>query len=78
MLRVNNSSLQLRPGFDPWVGKMPWRKKWKPTPVLLPGKFYGWRSLAGYSLWSHKKSDTTKQLHFHFLNSIYICLVHAQ
>ena len=78
MLRVNNSSLELRPGFNPWVGKIPWRRKWQPTPILLPGKSHGWRSLAGYSLWGSQKSDTTKQLHFHFLNSMYICLVHAQ
>ena len=48
-----------------------WRRKWQPTPVFLPGKFlsgkfHGWRSLVGYSLWGHKESDTTKQLHFHF------------
>ena len=36
-----------RPGFDPWVGKMLWRRKRQPTPVLLPGKFHGWRSLGG-------------------------------
>ena len=36
-----------RPGFDPWVGKIPWRRKWQPTPVIFPGKSYGWRSLAG-------------------------------
>ena len=34
-------------GFDPQVGKIPWRRKWQPTPVLLPGKFHGWRSLVG-------------------------------
>ena len=36
-----------RPGFDPWVRKIPWRRKWQPTPVLLPGKFHGQRSLVG-------------------------------
>jgi len=35
--------------FDPWFGKIPWRKAWQPTPVLLPGEFHGQRSLAGYS-----------------------------
>ena len=35
--------------FDPWVGKMPWRGKWQPTPVFWPGKSHGQRSLAGYS-----------------------------
>ena len=43
---------------------MPWRKKWQPTPVFLPGKSHGWRSLAGYSPWGHKESDTTERLHF--------------
>ena len=36
-------------GFDPWVGKVPWSRKWQPTPVFLPGKFHGHRSLTGYS-----------------------------
>ena len=39
-----------------------WRRKWQPTPVLLPGKFHGRRSLVGYSPWGHKESDMTKQL----------------
>ena len=38
-----------RRGFDPWVGKMPWRRKWQPTPVFLPGKSHGQRSTVGYS-----------------------------
>ena len=37
-----------------------------PTPVLLPGKFHGWRSLVGCSPWGHWESDTTERLHFHF------------
>ena len=37
-----------RLGFDPWVGKIPWRRKWELVPVFLPGKSYGQRSLAGY------------------------------
>ena len=36
------------PGFDPWVGKIPWRRKWQPTPVFLPGKSHGQRNLVGY------------------------------
>ena len=52
-----------RRGFDPWVEKIPWRRKWQPTSVLLPGKFHGWRSLVGYSPWGCKESDTTEQLH---------------
>ena len=54
--------------FDPWVRKIPWRRKWQPTPVLLPGKFHGWRSLVGYSLWGRKESDTTERLHFSSLH----------
>ena len=50
----------------PWVGKIPWRRKWQSTPVLLPGKSHGWRSLAGYCPWGLKELDTTEQLHFHF------------
>ena len=38
-----------RPGFDPWVGKIPWRRAWQPTPVLLSGKSHGQRTLVGYS-----------------------------
>ena len=44
--------------FHPWVGKIPWRRKWQLAPVFLPGKLYGQRSLAGYSPWGHRKSDT--------------------
>ena len=51
---------------DPWVGNIPWRRKWQTTPVFLPGKFHGWRSLVGCSPWGRKGSDTTEQLHFHF------------
>ena len=43
-----------------------WRRRWHPTPVLLPGKSHGWRSLAGCSPWGREESDTTERLHFHF------------
>ena len=43
-----------RPGFDPWVRKIPWRREWQPTLVFSPGKSHGRRSLTGYSLWGHK------------------------
>ena len=52
-----------RPGFDPWVRKIPWRRKWQPTPVLLPGESHGCRSLVGYSPRGRKESDTTERLH---------------
>ena len=51
-----------RLGLNPWVGKIPSGKKWKPTPVFLPEKFHGQRSLVGYSPGGHKESDTTQQL----------------
>ena len=46
-----------RHGFHPWVGKIPWRRKWQPIPVFLPGEFHGQRSLAGYNPWGHRESD---------------------
>ena len=48
-----------RYGFDPQVGKTPWSSKWYPTPVFLPGKFHGQRSLVGYSPWGCKELDMT-------------------
>ena len=57
-----------RPGFDPWVGKIPWRREWQHTPVLLPGEFPGQRSLASYSPWGCKESDMTERLtHTHWV-----------
>ena len=53
-------------GFNPWVGKIPWRRKWQPTLVLLPGKFHGQKSLVGSNPWGRKESDPTERLHFHF------------
>ena len=52
-------------GFDPWVRKIPWRRKWQSTPVLLPGKSHGHRSLVGYSPWGRKELDMTERLHSH-------------
>ena len=45
---------------------IPWRRNWQPTPIFLPGEFYGQRSLAGYSSWDCKELDTTEQLTFSF------------
>ena len=65
-LRGQSVCLQCtRPGFDPWVGKIPWRRKWQPTPVFLPRESHGQRSLTGYSPRGHKESDTTERLHTH-------------
>ena len=58
-----------RPGFDPWVGKIPWGRAWQPTPVLLPGEFLGQRSLVGRSPQGQTESDMTaadKQQRHHF------------
>ena len=49
-----------RHGFNPWVGKTPWRRKWQHTPIFLPGKSHGQRSLVGYSPWGHRESDMTQ------------------
>ena len=58
---VKNLPLQCRrPEFDPWVRKIPWRRKWQPTQVFLPGKFHGQRSLVSYSPWGRKESDMTE------------------
>ena len=46
--------------FHPWVGKIPWRRKWPSTPGFLPGESHGQRNLAGYGPQSHKESDTTE------------------
>ena len=51
-----------KPRFDPWVGKIPWRRKWQPIPVCLPGEFWGQRSLVDYSPWDCKELDMTKWL----------------
>ena len=48
-----------------------WRRKWQPTPVLLPGESHGGRSLVGYSPWGRKELDTTERLHFPFT---FICI----
>ena len=52
------------PGLIPGLGRSPSRRAWQPTLGFLPGEFQGQRSLAGYSSWGHKESDTTEQLTF--------------
>ena len=59
---VKNLPARQETRFDPWVGKIAWRRAWQSTPVFLPGESHGQRSLAGYSSWGHKKSDTTERL----------------
>ena len=64
--RCKESACQCRTckrcSFSPYVGKIPGRREWQPTPVFLPGEFLRQRSLAGYSPWGHKESDTTDQV----------------
>ena len=56
--------------FSPRVGKIPWRRAWKPTPVFLPGESHGQRSLVGYSPWGHTDTDMTEQLSTHSIHKI--------
>ena len=52
--RRDKKAFLSRHEFDSWVGKIPWRRKWQATPVFLPGKSHGQRSLVGYSPWGCK------------------------
>ena len=61
--------------FDPWVGKIPLRRKWHPTPVFLPEKFHGQRSFVGDSSWGHKESDTTKRLNRQSIHGNKCCTI---
>src|SRR5574337_1069273 len=54
-----------RPGLNPWVGNIPWRREWLPTPIFWPGEFHGQRSLMCYSPWGCKGSDILNNFHFH-------------
>ena len=47
--------------FDPYIGKIPWRREWLSTPIFLPGEFHEESSLVGYSPWGHKESDMTER-----------------
>ena len=55
----DNTGRHKGPGFDPWVGEIPWSRKWHLTLVFLPGKFHVQRSLVGYSSWGGKEQDRT-------------------
>ena len=68
---VKNCLQCRRPGFCPWVRKILWRRKWQPTPVFLPGEFYGQRSLVVYSPWSGKELDMTEWLTLHITTTSY-------
>ena len=56
-----------RLGFNSWVGKILWKRKWQPTPVFLPEKFRGQRSLVGYSPWDREESNTTEHAHTQYI-----------
>jgi len=58
----SNAGRCKRHGFDPWVRKIPWRRKWQPTPVFLTGESYGQRSLASYSPGCRHESDTIEAI----------------
>ena len=59
-----------RPGFNPWVRKIPWRKEWQPVLVFLPGVSHGWKSLGGYSPEGHKEPDMTDCTHTDMLLAV--------
>ena len=64
--------------FHPWVGKIPWRRKWQPTPVFLVGKFHGQRSLAGSSSqWGRTEWDTTLWLN-NLACQLVLCILHEE
>ena len=69
MLMVKNLPCQYRRykkhGFDPWVGKSPWRRTWQPTPIFLPGESHGQRSLVDYSPSVAKNSIWLKWVSMH-------------
>ena len=58
-----------RPGLNPRVEKISWRREWLPTPVFWPREFHGQRSPAGYSSWGRKESKTTERLSLHFTSN---------
>ena len=62
-----------RSGFDPWIGKIPWKRKQQPTPVSFTDKSYGQRSLAGYSPWGRKELNMTKRLKQEYYSWFTLC-----
>ena len=73
----NLPAMQERPGFHHWVGTIPWRREWQPSPVFLPGEFHGQRSLAGYSLWGYKESDPVERPNTHTRSDWYEAIPHC-
>ena len=60
-----------------WVRKIPWRRKWQPTPVFLPGESHGQRNLVGYSPWGCKESDTSERISLS-LFKVYVSMLFSQ
>ena len=67
MLTQQANTLFPPPSHESWFRWHSWRRQCQPTPVLLPGKSHGRRTLVGCSPWGHEESDTTERLHFHAL-----------
>ena len=67
----------MRHKLNPWVRKIPWKKPWQLTPAFLPGESHGKKSLAVYSLWDHRESDTTDQLTLSLFRSPEIVTTHT-
>ena len=75
-LSGKKSACQCRCGFHPWVGKIPWRREWQPTPILLPEKSHGQKSLESCSPWFTKSWTQLGDYYFHWHNTrIFTCII---
>ena len=68
---VKNPPAMWDTGFDPWVGKIPWRRERQPIPIFLPGKTHRQRSLVGYNSWGCKELNTTQQVTLSLFKELY-------
>ena len=59
---IKNLLVMQETRLDPWVQNIPWRRKWLPTPLFLPGEFQGQRCLMGYNPWGCKELNMTEQV----------------
>ena len=59
-----------RGGFDPWVGKIRWRRKWQPISVFVPGQFLGQSSVVGYSPWDCKEQDLSEAIQHAYMQVV--------
>ena len=77
--RASGKTFQRLMSSSSWVRKIPLRRNWQPTPVLLPGESHGQRSLVGYSPWGHKEWDATEPLtHIHTQFIVWSKIIHFQ